>query len=663
MFVKISNPVESSSKQPNGHVLILDASGSMSMFMNTMQTHVLRWLANLPNGDMVSIAWFSSEGGDYEWFIRNAELTVNRERLYQLIRTKLVARNMTCFSEVLTSLNTILSEMGRPNLAFFTDGYPIVKNTLKEERATFTAITNNRKELSSVLLIGYGDCNVNLLSRMAAEFGGQLVYANSLDNLSSKLTTFSDTSSARVLVPYMGHVGEDDIALANGKYVAYLQDDRAFLLENDVDHFYLFRYDSLGSSGVKVDDKRYLDIASVYLMQGKTEQALNVLLHTGDKYFIDRVMNAISPDELVTIANELVDNPVRYSDGFVSKGYLPDPNAFCVLDLLRILREGNAKLALDHFKGYKRITGPSYTYDTEITFTPNPQQFVPLSHITWNKERLNLSVLVPIIGYASFAFGSSSYRVTTSTFKTYTIIADGKLNVSMLPVVVDKATYDKLHNVGLIQSTLYSPDNIYMLHIDHLPLINRSMQNLNVDDLYDLVWRELLLETAQKGINSYIEKDDPRVAALPLPESVIEFCYEHGLTERGFSIKRKANPTTDIVQVPSFDFYVEKRKTVPDWKSIRNRYKDDKQNVTDVVHQATFSWNSYLYDDLSQEELSVLLHNVKEELSQVRERLASIKLAIALGKAWFNNLPITDRRYHKDGETLVLDFGVKNIKI
>ena len=118
---------EKCANNPTNYFVIVDVSGSMWGSIDELKSTLLATTELLNPDDTLSVAWFSSSG-EYDWVFKGAKPKF--ENFKKLINDKIYARGLTCYTEVLESLDTVVKDVqtltGNNNSAlyFLSDGWP-----------------------------------------------------------------------------------------------------------------------------------------------------------------------------------------------------------------------------------------------------------------------------------------------------------------------------------------------------------------------------------------------------------------------------------------------------------------------------------------------------------------------------------------------------------
>jgi von Willebrand factor type A domain len=354
---------------------------------------------------------------------------------------------------------------------------------------------------------------------------------------------------------------------------------------------------------------------SLYAVRMKPNVVYPFLKVLGDVAFIEEFANCYGKQRYSAFQERA--QKAAFGEGAFAKGYdpnkVPPDDAFTVLELLQLLAndDGNRVLLDDNRFRYSRIgrgrvDASEQLTDaeqeevrqlteemgrtkkasriaeitariTEISTKPAALKFeqdpapvgYPISSLTFNEDRPNVSFLVKKTGTVDLSARLPSgskvpARFKTHVFRNYTAIKDGLVNIDALPVNLTKGSYAALceklgQDVGRVFQVDYLTEGavgaIGTLHLRELPVINRKMvQDCSAKDFFELQYGLIAAQAAQKVYNSYQKELAPKGRSEGLKELYGEdgaaWLKEQGITDGGFAPKS--------VQAESTDFYMGK---------------------------------------------------------------------------------------------------------
>ncbi len=705
-------------KIPKGlnHIFIYDRSGSMYGVLDTLIVDLKARLRTVPNGDTVTIGYFSSPG-EFRFPLKGLKVSGKADfaSIDKILDANSTTLGSTCFSEILDDTKQVVKDL-KPlgngfALCFLTDGYPTVYPYETEVKAIKTAITNVAGEIASSLLVGYGNYyNKELLSDMASQLSGALIHSSKLSDFPTAYQKFMDKSrdsEPKMLVELLvkpASEGGAVFSLSGGTVNLYSVENGAVAFsptKNSNENIYILS-DKKPKNGVQVlcrqgvltsdvDQSNESFVKAMYAaayvltQRTKTDVALEALSILGDKAAIDRVNNAFTNAEYGAAEQgilEAIGSPQkRYASGCVAN-YLPKPDAFCLLDALDLLtndEEAEFYPYHDDFE-YNKIGVGTKTKGEFPKFEAKKDARVPMTGLVWNDTKLNLSIRAKIDGTIDLGKGAKKVGLE-STFDTfvwrnYTLVKDGFLNVQRLPVTLSKASYDRFLAEGVIDAehNRHYKGRCYTLNLDRVPVINRQIANgkTSAKTLCENTFNEMKFMANLKALNfvrGEIEPLSERGLGLNLTDTQEEFLKEKGVTKSGFNPPTEKLEATDFYMAKEFEVKIKGLSSLPKVDEVKTKVASKKaltvsgQLVADGLHESERVLKlagSKKEDRLN--ELDFFIRSQKTQLGKVRGEIQRTKFSIILAKKWFDEF--TSREDNKltiDGNEFTI--GVREVKV
>jgi hypothetical protein len=688
-------------------IWIYDRSGSMSGTLHGLVEDMILKLQTLKQGDTLTIGWFSSEG-ERNWIVKGYQITnpaSDAKKLETMLRKNNHTLGTTCFSEILADTKQVVEDLRTLNpiftLAFFTDGYPVVSNYQREVQNIQTAIDAVKGDLSSVLFIGYGGYyNKELMSDMSQRAGGSLVHSSNLGEFSASLTEFmEDSREIGVRVSVKPEVEEALVFFGiNGRTINIYTPDK----EGNIQFIQprkgrnsLFAVSTSGSSsGVseKFDgekDKGLLRAAyaaSMALTQRtKTNVALEFLGAIGDVNLIDLVANAFTNDEYGR-AEARIRKAVSTPKGRFVRGkntsYLPDPNAFCMVDAMDlIMADDSARFFPYHpnFK-YDRIGTKSVAKEGAPKFEPFPNPACPMDKLVWNSTKLNLSVLNRIEGTVKLDAEANKLGFTeqypTFIWRNYSFVKDGFTNIPKGFLALSQQTFCKFQKHGMISAEqVWVAGEAVEVNFNAIPVMNRGMAEgkTSAKALAQLCWRETELEGQLKVLR---EKSKSLGAA-----GAVDFAQRSALTpaqeaylakffigKNGFSAPSEKEEVKDFYMAKEFDVKIAGFSSWPKVSDVVAKITEGKKELK-PSEKVMAEGLKILSDKSAPTKPSDLLTWINgrillmtNELRAVRKQIQRTKFAILLGKAWFEEFTSREENTLEIGNQK-FTFSLREVKV
>ncbi len=672
MTIKVQPQVEeqvSKSVEASNQFLIFDRSGSMHGYLGDVINSSIKYVESLPEGSTVSLGYFSGTN-QYSLSVPYV-LKKELNGAITTLKTYSEALCLTNFIEILEKVNSVAKTRNdKSSLFFFTDGchnsggsVDDVINVLREW-TNYAGIT---------MFVGYGYIDRDTMTKMAQVTEGTFVHLDKFSNFTNTLNDFKESVSDLALSVEVDFDIKGDnvvpISISGRSVVEYGVVDKKIKFKLTKKSFrglyfvtdYLVEGADVIESVESVNIERGIRaLALTYSQRNNVEMSLELLNKIGDKYLIDKLYNSISPDEFAsseTLIRKSIYSPTdRFIDG-VSKGnYLPDPNTFCVLDAINILsNDKNVKLhVIDKDFNYNRIGSKSIRQDgPKINYTESKVSF---NKIVMNKTRLNLSISTSIKGYIDLL--SEDYKLNPPTnddierlnipnkynitsFKTYSIITDGKLNVENLVLSdLSNETYDQLKPYLVHREE----GDVFILKLSTLPLINKTYsKHTSAKTLAENVWQEKILKdkmSTLRYMNKVASKTE-KESELSFTEEQVNYLWEHCYIKDGkYQPPMKSLAGDDEYDAYEFEIKIKGfsdatassviKKIEENKLILEGSVKGKIKNVTNREKLIRESYEYYLPLMDSSEKIEAELSRLNKELNIVRQFIQSSKFAVIL---------------------------------
>lgn len=476
---------------------------------------------------------------------------------------------------------------------------------------------------------------------------------------------------------------------------------------------------------------------SLFAQRMRSDVVLSLLKAVGDVSFIDKFSTCFGKQkysEFVDMARFAAFNPGSRLAFGCDPARVPPDDAFTVLDLLRILADDDGnRVLLEHpeFR-YSRIgrgrmdASEALTEEEQkevqdltskmaseknakkvaeyasrvaaITAGKEALKFVadpapggyPISDLTWNEDRPNVSILVRKPGKVDVTprlpdtlAGKIPSEFPTFIYRNYTIVKDGLVNVEKLPVLLTAETVRALESAGYKLPVGLVSDGAFVIDLRSLPVINRKMvKSVSAAEFFSKKYELTKLQAAQKVYNSFAKELIPGVRtegwAEKYGQEAASWLKEQGFTEySGFSPKS--------VQAESKDYYVGKElktslkglSSLPSLKDLREKVAKGKLNAPALLMKPTLDevdrfLASDIYKSAARKEdvLKVWLDGqATAQRSKVRGliyEIAQTTFCLIVGQVWFSEFSSLDENemtIKVDGQDIVCKAEMRDIQI
>lgn len=668
------------------HIFIVDCSGSMHSIMRDMVDDIKRMVKTIPSGDHITIGRFSSEG-DFSFFITGYRILDDDDfaSVYSLIDKHLHATYLTCFSQILEETRSVIENVNAfcPNhsLMFFSDGCPVVRDYQKEVASIDSSTRKLGAVISSAMVIGYGNWyDRDILTNIATNLGTTMVHASNVDKYSMEVQAFVDEEkrssktmfSLDVEPDYPSFVVDADSGLSvyQGKdiYVSVPESAKTVSVYSMVTDETKIPGGWKKVTKAKMDDHLpALYAASLLLSQrARTDVAMEVLSMVGDIDVVNRLNNSFTNEDYGLVEDDIrnsITNPDSRFVGGRKKNCLPDPNAYCLMDLFEDLSNGsNTFHPRSSIFKYKRIGAKSLLKEgiEYPEFIPEEDQGYEFGdNFTWNRNRANLSVRIKENGRLDFSGVTIDEslseklpkKLSSFRYRNFAIVADGDYRVPILPVKLDKATFDKLKTTPLLHGNVkYTPGRVYGLAISKIPVINRNMakQEYISTDFFDLVNQELRQKAGLKVYKYYLnqmktETDNLSQGLISVfGEDGAKFLKEKGITDNGFSPLTMKADAMDYYMANYFSVKVKGVSSLPKVEDVESKMTAGKpltlsQSLlcehVEKVNEKKKAGGATLKTWLSNQ-----IDELKLEKFKTASKIQRIIFTMVIGNVWFADL-------------------------
>lgn len=595
-----------------------------------------------------------------------------------------------------------------------------------------------------------------MLAQMAEKCGGQHIFAEEFDQYEASFEAAMQnrpTGAPKIKVDIPTDVVENVVWTSrDGVLTTYAVESGSASVPEDTPAIHYLSASVVGTlsgdlngaaSSRTTGDDFDAAYAAVSLMsvRMRPKVVLPILKALGDVRLIDEFSGCFGRQRysaFMDLAKDLSFNPKgRFEKGYDPKR-VPRDDAFTVLELLNILSsdDGN-RMLLDHkaFQysriGRGRVDADILTPEqleeiqkitakiaseksaakikklqeeiAAITAKSQPAlkfeqdeeeaaKGFPISSLTWNEDKPNVSVLVRKPGTVDISSripdslkGKLPERFPTFVYRNYAIIKDGLVNVKVLPCLLTGETREKLDGFvksGQAKEFLEDVDGVTLVHVDRLPVINQNMVNdVDPDDFFRRQWELTKAQAAQKVYNSFHKELLPQVKTKGFADlyggEAADWLKEQGFTDySGFSPK--------TVQAESKDFYVAKELKVslkgysklPSLKELKEMIAKGKVNPPGALMRPTYEEvENFLKSDIyvkaaaKDKVLEAWLDGQqKAKRAEVRRliyEIARTTFTLIVGQTWFakTNPDATDFTVDVDGMKIQASAVMREVEV
>lgn len=603
-----------------------------------------------------------------------------------------------------------VSKNGNPwNFIFMSDGY---HNGCKWEDV-ISKVTDlaGIECISSSYIIEYGYyANSDALNEMASIMGSNKIFDRSFDELSSDLihsVEFSGRAPRKLVEigPLMARMARSKVMFSVSDGVVNLYDaaDEFYVNEN-VDKIYFISKSK--DHDDKINVKSSVIWSAVYALAsvGDFKYVEEILYALSDRTMIDMYQGALGKQKIEEFKKSLLEKVAKTSALTYHRSslrYSPNPKKYCVLDFLNDITstDGNriivtspgfnysptgpksvAKVVLTDDQKKKLSEAPTkakaekilsdasknqvemrYDYDKDIEST----KYLNVTDMVWNSTRANVSLQtsVPVILTVPKKDGKGTFEMNSHIIRNYTIIKDGILNVTEIPMVINNGQLrGKFKRMGML-SEIDKSRNVYMINISNLPIINRS-RTKSVTSA-ELAQMELNLLN-QRFIFKYLKYISPKSTTMISKVVNDPYLESLGITEKGYSPKTEQIRTDDFYYATSLDTKIEKFSTIPKIEVVLNKVKSGKSMTVSEEYMSKVI--ELVNEKLSYEGISAksMMDELEIRKSKSIKEISELKFSLILSRGWFSDKEDMDDNIVKiciNGNNLNMKFEYNDTKM
>lgn len=664
-------------------IFAIDVSGSMYDELPKIRQQLKNRIPDLVGiNDTLSIIWFSgkSQSGVLKEGVKVKNL-MDIKMLNDAIDRFLVPIGLTAFLPPLELTESVISNLKSNGNAFsfifLSDGY----NNDSSWSEVIKAVEGLESKVDSSTFIEYGYyADSDSLTEMSELMGGEKIFSKDFDSYSIDLEKIIQKKSSprrsidispfksEMMYQFVYTIDKTNESVnvfsTKGKYEV--------LVPEDVDTLYFISKKPVSSEVAEINESELLSSAYILSDRLRYSNVEDILIYIGDLSLINKFTGAFGKQKLNELKDELKELSFNttnlYSLGKIPAGYSINPNQYCVIDLISDLQKGDCYFyPYSKLFNYNRVSGKKVTKVeidesvkaamseakslTEINkiiseisapefVYPDNASEIPMSFNTlvWNQDRANLSVQTKLNGKVKLPkndFGLT--EVDSFIYRNYTLIKDGIVNVSHIPVSLDDKTFNKLSSMGLLSDI----NGTILLNISSIPTVNRSMTiRPSAKKLAGLEFDLVRLQAHQKylkHLKSELQEADGILNKSNYPDDVYEWLKSVGITDNGgFSPKVESVESTDFYVSPVLKVKIEKTSTIPKISDFIAKVNSGKKlNIVESIlknrhEEFNDKYNSYNIDDIELE-----IKQVDKLRREYLVEIAKIKFGVILSRSWF----------------------------
>lgn len=683
------------------HVFCVDISGSMWRELKSIRTQLKARLSEIvSNDDTITLIYFA-DGKDVGIVKEFAQLKTKDDilELNKLIDKYIVSKGCTDFVKPLELTGTLIdkakSKAGELfNFIFMSDGGHNM-SSFDEVRKIMDSI---KEGISTCTIIEYGMyADTDRLQEMAETLGGSKIFDEDFEDYEVDVElALKSKTSPRVSFNIADFKSDMRLQLMfaidqqtnSVKVFSTDRVDEIFIPTNTTELYYVTK-----TKG-KVEDFSLKGIspqlygaiyAAIYVFSSKMKYNIveELLYSSRDKELIDLYCNSFGKQKLVEFQNVVLNRIFSPKDNIelTTAKYRPNPKKYCVLDFMNdIMSDEDNKIYLFHEDfnysrtGAKAVVKKILTDEQKEKLSKvstklkadkilaeadenSPEMIIKdksagysVNKLQWNKERANLSLQVSIDVDVKLPKTAKMFKegtvIPSYIIRNYTLIKDGILNVTQLPISLNNKLAGKFKRMGLVKS---EKDGIYTIDISSLPIINKKstesvtsidMSKLELESLENQACLKYLnyLKTGLIDANKSTKINSSNLVDKKYSEEQLEYLNNIGLTSKGYSPKTELDYTGDFYMANSLKTLVEKFSSLPKIENIMDKNKNNKQLTASEAYVFEIMKNIDSKVKVASdkyERVCELIGEHKKISDFLNREIAQNKFSIILSRKWF----------------------------
>lgn len=645
---------EDAKNKPTNYFFITDLSGSMWGSIPDLKETLRAVKDLLLPGDTFSLAYFSSSR-DFDWICKGASLNGNLEAL---IENKIYARGLTCFTEVLNSLEGVVKDVelisgNTENVMFFlTDGYP---NDNSPEKEVLRICKNLKNTFFHKQIVGYsGYYNRKLLLQMTEDIGGAFSHVSDYSDMKKSCKEFVSSKkkvkniSLEKNFDLVWQVSSNSILplVCENSSVNVLEDESDGILFG-VDYSEL---ENIPKENLK-DGKFVYSLAFLLSQKNKANLGVSLLRKAGDNLSAKMLQKSFTVSQKGRAENDLKTKALIGGE-IVSSD---NGSAIFIGDFLKTVKSklGNVYIDMNQSKYTSISRKGGDVSKVEFKTTDTTSKVVG---ITGNEDRANISFLTVrkgeitglndldlstrVVAYNQTAKNPITFPIQSETYRNYTLVANGDFNFESLSLVSDGTVYS------------VNPSN-------DLDLFDENQKDIHINDFTKL-YKSLIEEKAHASVlRFYIKAYAKQKHSIDLR---VERYGEEGaklLEEMGldyamrYSPKKEYKPkdeNADYIPFLEISGQLKGAATISASKSYEKWLKKGKANVGDLIVYPLFEKYEKKLKDLGEETFvefcQKTLEGVEETVDLLSQKISAQKFYLMVTNSWFTGVDKSDEFEH-----------------
>jgi hypothetical protein len=648
------------SKAPSNYYFITDLSGSMYSAQKQLRETLKAAKDLISQGDTFSLAYFSSYG-DFNWICKGS--TISSKGLDKIIEDNIYVRGLTCFTQVLESLKTVvkdvetLSQNSDNVLYFLTDGYP---NDHSPTHEVLSLSKELRDKFTQKRIVGYSSYyNRSLLIEMAENIGGVFNHISDFTEMKKSASDMISNKKTVVSVKLpqsfdlVWQVTDSDILPLEVK----ADNTVSALATKKESELFAVNYNELNTlPAEQLNNPTFVySLAQILSQKNKANLGVLVLRKAGDNVSAKKLQKAFTVLQKGQAENFLKEKATSLSA--VEKS---DQNTGMTLtEFLKNIKKDIGKVTIDlHNSQYKSISRKGNdTSKIEFETSVAPAKIV---NIVGNENRANISFLTVREGKIKtildedlknrvLEFNARSTTpiilpIESTTYRNYAFVANGDFNFGN--IVLHNENTDKVIN---------------LVPNDVIDLFDEEQKDLSIQTFSNL-YKALISEKAHASVlRMYIKAHatqkhsvDKRVELYGTEGAALleEMGLDYAMRYSPKSEYKSKDENADFIPFVELTAQLKGASKITASESYKKYLANGKQNPGDVICWPLFKKYDEQLNNLGKETFvefcQKTLEGVEDTVELLAQKISSQKFYMMVTNSWFTDIDKSEKFEYND---------------
>jgi len=329
-----------------------------------------------------------------------------------------------------------------------------------------------------------------------------------------------------------------------------------------------------------------------------------------------------------------------------------------VLDLVDELVAEKAKFFPGLLEEYDRITPLSVTAEETPDFIADKKVGTSLTGLVWNQTKLNLSLPTQIFGVVPLregheALGLPRYH-TAHIFRTFTLIKNGTLNITRLPVSLSQDLFTRLKALKVVRGD-WEDGKVFQLDLAKLPIVHFSLgkELLSAADICRQSMLELTLKAEAKVLKWLLANESAKDVKFKadgetLTEEQEAFLAAHHIFDGAFKPPVVSKKVQDSYAAKEFVLKIQGFSSLPPVEKVVDKVeKELKLTKADslIAHglETFLPKLAVLTPEDKKTWLKATLAEVNLQAFRLRQDIQRTKFLVIHGDKWFTEFQGMDK--------------------